>query len=109
MSAPFVTSLRARPDVITVGAPDAHNILHLRVQIAEIWDTVRIDIPATEPVRAVKVHALQALAPAALFHEDYFIKLAGNQVFDEGKSLQEVGAKDGSIFLIHHRRRRPVR
>ena len=62
-SAPFVTTLRARPGVITIGDASTANTLHLRVEMPEVWDTVRVDAPASEPVRAVKVHALQALAP----------------------------------------------
>jgi len=30
-------------------------------------------------------------------------------VLDERRSVAEVGARDGSIFLLTHRRRRPVR
>ena len=108
MSAPFVTNLRTRADVITVGNT-ATNALHLRVEMPEVWDTIRLDASATEPVRAVKVHALQALAPGALFQEDYVIKLRGNEVLDETQSLQSAGAVDGSIFLLTRRHRRPVR
>ncbi len=109
VAVPFVTQLRARPGVIAVGDQTANNILHLRVELPEVWDTIRIDAPADEPVLVVKVHALQALAPGALFHEDYVIKLRGCEVLDESKSLREAGAIDGSIFLLTHRRRRPVR
>ena len=109
MSAPFVTQLRARPGMITVGQPDEKTVFHLRVQMPEVWDTVRIDASPNETVRAIKVNALQALAPGALFHDDYFIKLRGNEIFDETRSLQEIGAQDGSIFLLTHRNRRPVR
>ena len=108
-SAPFVTSLRTRPGVVTVGDVSSGNVLHLRAELPEVWDAVRIDVPATEPVLSFKVHALQALAPGAQFHDDYFIKLHGCEVFDETQSLQAVGAVDGSIFLITHRRRRPLR
>jgi hypothetical protein len=108
-NAPFVTQLRARPGVITVGTPEAENVFHLRVEMPEVWDVVRIDASPNEPVLAIKVHALQALAPGALFHDDYFIKLRGHEIFDETKSLQEVGAKDGSIFVLTNRNRRPVR
>jgi hypothetical protein len=109
MSVPFVTSLRSRPGVLNVGDTSSGPVLHLRVEIPEVWDTVRIDAPATEPVLAVKVHALQALCPGALFHDDYFIKLRGNEVFDESVSLQDAGARDGSIFLVTRKHRRPVR
>jgi hypothetical protein len=107
--APFVTTLRARPAVITVGDASATTTLHLRVEMPEVWDTVRIDAPPTEPVRAIKVHALQALAPEALFQDDYVVKLRGNEVLDETKSLQAAGAIDGSIFVVTRRHRRPVR
>jgi uncharacterized protein YxjI len=109
MSAPFVTSLRSRPGVITIGDVSGAHVLHLRVEMPEVWDTVRIDVSATEPVRAVKLHALEALRPGALFHDDYFIKLRGNEIFDETLSLKDAGALDGSIFLLTQKRRRPVR
>jgi hypothetical protein len=92
-----------------VGDPSAADVLHLRVELPEVWDTVRVDASAQEPVLAVKVHALQALAPEALFQDDYVMKLSGVEVLDETESLQSAGAKDGSIFLLTHRRRRPVR
>lgn len=106
---PFVNSLRARPGVISVGDTSGGTVLHLRVEMPEVWDTVRIDAPANEPVLAVKVHALQALCPGALFHDDYVIKLRGIEVLDESVSLQAAGARDGSIFLVTRRHRRPVR
>jgi hypothetical protein len=109
VSAPFVTSLRSQPGVITIGDASRGEILHLRVEVPEVWDTVRIDVFADEPVLAVKVHALQALCPGALFHDDYFIKLRGNELFDESVSLRAAGALDGSIFLVTRKRRRPVR
>lgn len=108
-SVPFVTTLRARPGVIALGPSGAANVLRLRVEMPAVWDAVRIDAPATEPVRALKVHALEALCPGALFQDDYVIKLRGIEILDETQSLQQVGAVDGSIFLLAHRRRRPVR
>ena len=36
-------------------------------------------------------------------------KLRGWEVLDEGASLADAGATDGSIFLLTHRRRRPVK
>ena len=41
--------------------------------------------------------------------EEYVVKLNGAAILDEGASLAGVGALDGSIFLITHRRRRAVR
>lgn len=113
MSAPFVTSLRTGGRYLNLvknqsgeGEPE---VFHLRVQLHDSWDAIRVDVPADEPVRAVKVNALQALDPTALSHNDFFIKLNGVEILNEGESVQEVGAKDGSIFFIHRRRRRAVR
>lgn len=112
MTAPFVTELRSRPGVSVVpqsGADAEGGVLHLRVEMPEVWDVARVDAAPGEPVLAVKVHALAALYPKTTSHEDFVIKLRGNEIFDESQSVADAGARDGSIFLLTHRRRRPVR
>ena len=109
MSAPFVTRLRSRADTLQLGAPDAADRWTVRVQMAEVWDAVRVAAPSTEPVLAVKVAALEALFPEAAYHDDFVVKLGGIEVLDENASIAEAGAQDGSIFLLAHRRRRPIR
>jgi hypothetical protein len=108
MTAPFVASLRTRREFIRLGAADAPAIT-IRVQLADAWDAVRIDAPASESVRAVKSAALAALATEAERDDEYLMKLRGFEVLDEDASLAEVGAVSGSIFLVAFRRRRPVR
>lgn len=105
--APFVAALRARRAPVRLGSADA-TALVLRVEIPELWDTVRIDAPSGESVLAVKVAALAALDPRA-DQRDFVMKLGGREVLDEQQSLAGVGAKNGSIFLLTRRRRRPVR
>ena len=51
-SAPFVTDLRTNGDLIRLGSDD-EPVLHIRVQVAELWDSVRIDAPASEKTRVV--------------------------------------------------------
>lgn len=109
MTVPFVSSLRARAGVIVVGEAGGDNMLHLRVEIPEVWDVVRLDAQPTEPVRAIKVNALNALCPKTLFPDDYVVKLGGREVLDESVSVADAGARNGSTFLITHRHRRPVR
>jgi len=106
--APFVTNLRVRPDAIVLGA-DHEPRWTVRVQMLEVWDTVQVITPPSEPVVAIKVRALEALYPDAEFHEDYVLKLNGWEVLDENASIEGTGALDGSIFLLTSRRRRPVR
>jgi len=108
VSAPFVAQLRARPGVIRLGAEGQPHIT-LRVQMPELWDAVRVETPASEPVRSVKTEALAALQPQGDLPEDFVLKLNGYEVLDEMASVADVGAKDGSTFLLTYRRRRPVR
>lgn len=109
MSATFANSLRARPGVITIGEPAAGNTLAFRVEIAEVWDVVRIDAQPSEAVRTAKVYALNALIPDALFPDEFSVKLNGCEIFDESVSLARAGVLDGSTLLVARRRRRPVK
>ena len=105
---PFVAQLRARATPIVI-AGDGGSAISVRVQVPEVWDVVLVQVPAGEPVVSVKSRALAALVPDAESHEDYIVKLNGFEVLDEHVSLDEAGARDGSTFLVTHRRRRPVR
>ena len=107
MSVPFVTGLRARRDTVHVGNANGR-ALTLRVQLPELWDVVRISAAPEATVEEVKTAALRALNPRANA-DAYVIKLRGFEVLDERASLENAGALDGSIFLLTHRRRRPVR
>jgi len=85
---PFVAQLRARPEAIRLGTA-GDPVITVRVQVPEVWDTVRIDAP---PDTSVLV-----------------LKLRGFEVLDEAASLSAAGAVNGSTFLVTFRRRRPVR
>lgn len=106
--APFVTQLRARPETIRMGA-DGEQTITIRVEMQAVWDAVRIAAPATTTVEAVKKRALEALFPQAQYHEDFVAKLSGWELLNEHESLAAAGVKDGSILLLMHRRRRPLR
>ncbi len=105
---PFVASLRSRPGIIQIGDPSRPRIT-LRVEMPEVWDTVRIETPTDEPIAVVKDRALSALYPNGAGDSDFVLKLNGYEVLDEDASVQESGAVDGSTFLLTFRRRRPVR
>ena len=104
----FVNQLRARGDVIQMAAPGAASIT-VRVEVPEVWDVVRIAVSPDESVRALKARAISAAYPAEARADELVMKLRGFDVLDEGVSLASTGAVDGSIFLLTHRRRRPVR
>lgn len=106
MTTPFVASLRARPETLVLGnAPR----LTFRVEMPEVWDTVRIQAPGAEPLSQIKEAALKALYPNGASYADFVIKLNGYEVLDESVPLSQTGAIDGSTFLLTFRRRRPVR
>jgi hypothetical protein len=108
MSTPFVTHLRSRKSIIRL-APEGTEAITIRVEMPEVWDVVAIVVAATAPVLAVKLRALEALFPEAQLHEDFVFKLRGWEILDEAASLADAGVIDGSILLLTHRRRRPVR
>ncbi|MDF2774422.1 MAG: hypothetical protein K0S86_3922 [Geminicoccaceae bacterium] len=108
MTAPFVTQLRARPGVLRLG-DNGEGRITVRVQSPEVWDLVRVEAPPGESVLSVKAAALNALMPDGGPTHAFVMKLNGFEVLDEGASLTDAGAKDGSTFLLTYRRRRPVR
>lgn len=107
MTAPFVSTLRTSGSTIPVGAPGA-TPLTIRVEVPERWDVALISAAPTASVLDVKRAALHFVSPDD-DADDYVIKLRGFEVLDEGVTLAAAGARDGSIFLLTHRRRRPVR
>lgn len=105
---PFVSEIRARASTIRLGAerPDA---ITIRVEMPEVWDTVRIVAPPREPALTVKMRALEALYPDATHHGDFVLKFRGWEVLDEASPLADLGIGNGAILLVTHRRRRAVR
>jgi hypothetical protein len=106
-SVPFVARLRtgAALDLSRNG----EQAITIRVELAELWDSVRISVSPNEPVVTVKRAALEAMGDGDNPTEEFVMKLRGWEVLDEGASVADAGATDGSIFLLTHRRRRPVR
>lgn len=104
---PFVAQLRARPDAIRLGTPGSP-VITVRVQVPEVWDTVRVDASPDTPVITVKERALETLMPGA-DQAEFVTKLRGFEVLDETASLDAAGVVTGSTLLVTFRRRRPVR
>lgn len=107
MTAPFVTRLRAPRTAIVLGAA-SNATLHLRAQVLEAWDAVRVDANPEATIRELKLRALEELYPHGYPADEFVVKLHGFEVLDENVSLARAGAVNGSIFLIADRRRRPV-
>ena len=107
-SAPFVTGLRTNGVVIKLASGD-EPVLRIRVQVADLWDSVRVDAAPTESVLSVKRAALDALYPHGTDPDALVVRLHGYEILDENQGLADIGVRDGSILLLVVRRRRPVR
>ena len=105
---PFVAGLRTSPRMLDLSR-QGEQAITVRVELAEVWDAVRIAVSPNEPVVTIKRAALEKLGAADEPAEEFVMKLRGWEVLDEGESLSDAGAINGSIFLLAHRRRRPVR
>jgi hypothetical protein len=105
---PFVAALRSQPTVIRLVGPGQPYVT-LRVEVPEVWDVVRVEAPLTTSVRTIKVRALETLYPDYGDADAFVMKLNGAEVRNEDASVADAGARDGSIFLLTFRRRRPVR
>jgi hypothetical protein len=103
----LVSFFRARPETLRLG--NGPSRIAVRVEVPEVWDVIRIEATPETPVAALKQLALEVLLNAGEHPEDYVVKFRGFEVLDERDSLESVGARDGSIFLVTGRRRRPVR
>lgn len=107
MTVPFVTELRSTDDVVTVAGEG--DVLHLRVQVAELWDAMRVDAPAGVSFAAVKKAALDVFFPAGALVVDFVGKVRGFEILHEDESIESCGIRDGSTILLSRRRRRPVK
>lgn len=85
------------------------DVIHVRVQSAELWNTVRVVASSWQLVGSMKAAALEVFYPGGADPADYMVKLHGFEILHEDASLAFVGVKDGSTILLTHRRRRPVR
>ena len=104
---PFVDALRTQGEPLPLGS-QSDRMLHLRAQVLEAWDAIRIDADPQASVRSLKELAMRELIPGARNIDEYVVKLHGFEILDEGAPISSTAARNGSIFLITDRRRRPV-
>jgi len=106
-TAPFVTGLRVQGQPLRLGSGSAP-VLHLRAQVLEAWDAIPVDADPSASVRSLKELALKELYPDGRSSDEYVVKLHGWEILDETAPISSTAARNGSIFLITDRRRRPV-
>jgi hypothetical protein len=107
VSALFATQLRANRTPIKLAEPGASTIT-IRVQAADVWETVQVIASADAPLGHVKQRVVSQIFPNQGV-DDFVLKLRGWEMLDERESLTSAGVVNGSIILLAIRRRRPVR
>ena len=105
----FVTTLRTQPSAVRLVDGATQAAWTVRVQSAEAWDTVRVELMPSTRVQEVKRAAMSVLMPDVDDIGEYVVKLNGFEITDERQSVEAVGALDGSTLLVMSRRRRAVR
>lgn len=108
MTDAFVNTLRAAPGTVSMDGTGA-DAMQIRVQVADVWDAIRMDVAPGESVGAVKRRALEELSPVAYPVDEYVVKLRGFEILDENAAISECGVRNGSTLILVDRRRRPVR
>jgi hypothetical protein len=108
VSAALVGELRSGRPPIALAQEGAGSIT-LRVQVAEMWDAVRVVARPEAIVAEVKQKVVAEFFPGHQYADDFVLKLRGWEMLDEAQSLSKAGVIDGAIVLLAYRRRRPVR
>lgn len=108
MSSAFTTQLRTRRAAIILAEP-GEGVITFRVEMAELWDAIRVSAPTSAVVSEVKERVVAAAFGADAYAHEFVLKLRGWEILDENGTLAECGIAEGSILLLGYRRRRPVR
>lgn len=108
MTEPFVAQLRTQGEALPLAATGT-SAMTVRVEMPELWETIRVEVSPDEPVAALKRRALEVFLSGAAAPERFVLKLNGWNVLDESAPVASTGAGEGAVFLLTHRLRRPVR
>ncbi len=82
--------------------------LRLRVTVQDVWDEVPLDLSSTTSLAELKRLALDA-TKVTRSPDEYVLKFRGAELYDESRSLAEVGLVSNGAVIVLPRRRRPVR
>lgn len=82
--------------------------LPVRVMVHDVWDEVKLEVPASASVGEVKRLALER-ARVVSNPDGYLVKHRGAEVRDEARTLRDEGVAPNAPLIVLARRRRPVR
>jgi hypothetical protein len=107
VSAALVGELRSRRASLDLAS--GAGAITVRVQVAELWDTIRVNAHPDTAISELKQRVVNEFFPGHEYLDDFVLKLRGWEMLDENQSLKTGGMIDGSIVLLSRRRRRPVK
>jgi hypothetical protein len=81
--------------------------LSLRVMVQDVWDEVRMSLPASATLGDLKRRALE-VTRVMRNPDGYVVKFRGGEVRDES-TLADAGIVQDANLIVLSRRRRPVR
>lgn len=81
--------------------------LPVRVKLTNVWDEIHLDLPADTRLSEMKRRVLEASHlpenPAR-----FVVKYRGGELFDESKSLADLGIVKNAALVMLPRRRQPL-
>jgi hypothetical protein len=83
-------------------------ILRLRVTVQDAWDEIPLDLPPDTSLAELKRRALDGTR-VTRDPGEYVLKFRGAELYDESRSLADVGLVNNGAVIVLPRRRRPVR
>jgi TUG ubiquitin-like domain len=80
----------------------------VRVTVADVWDTVPLDVQPSTSLADLK---REALTRTRIQRDpgEYVVKFRGAEILDESSSLKDAGIPPNAALIVLPRRRRPVR
>jgi TUG ubiquitin-like domain len=82
--------------------------LPVRVMVADVWDTVPLNLEPSTSLADLKLEALTRTR-VQRDPDEYVVKFRGAEMLDESVSLKNAGIPPNAALIVLPRRRRPVR
>ena len=83
--------------------------LKVRVWVPEVWDAVDLTPAPESTVAQLKADALARATGRTRDPSAYVMKYHGAALSDEGRTLAQLGVRDGAPFIVLPAHRQPVR
>jgi hypothetical protein len=80
----------------------------VRVMVQDAWDQVTLNLSPATPVDEAKRKAL-TMTHTSGDPAGFVVKYRGAELFDESKSLADLGVVSNAALIVLPRQRRPVR